>query len=256
VVHLAATCGGIGANEKSPARFIYDNVIMGANVIQCCSMFGVGKVVLIGSVCSYPKFTPVPFNEDDLWNGDPEETNAPYGIAKRMLLEQATAYAKDYGLRFNYLIPANMYGPGDHFDRRKSHVIPAIISAMIEAREKNMGSVTLWGDGSATRDFLYVSDFAKLVLDVAIGQEYHQPVNVGTGEETSILQIANMIKSMVGYGGEILWDKSMPNGQPRRALDISRAKTVYGFYPQTDLVSGLLETIRWYEKHEEDNGRK
>jgi GDP-L-fucose synthase len=244
VVHLAAEVGGIGANRANPGRYWYANLIMGAHVLEQCRERGVGKLVIAGTVCAYPKFTPVPFREDDLWNGYPEETNAPYGVAKKSVLVGAQGYREQYGLRTAYLLPANLYGPRDNFDLETSHVIPALIRKMIESD----GEVVLWGDGSPTREFLYVDDAAEAFVLAAELYDDPAPVNVGTGAEISIRELAETIAELTGFEGSIVWDTSMPNGQPRRALDASRAEAAFGFKAQTSLREGLGQTIAWYRE--------
>jgi GDP-L-fucose synthase len=249
VIHLAAIVGGIGANRQNPGRFFYDNAIMGIQLVEYARQFDVRKLVIVGTVCSYPKFTPVPFREDDLWSGYPEETNAPYGLAKKMLLVQAQAYREQYGLNAIYLLPGNLYGPRDNFDLQTSHVIPAIIRKCMEAVEKGLSEVILWGDGSATREFLYVEDAAEGIL---LGTERYEgmaPANLGTGEEITIRDLAALIARSTGFDGKIVWDTSQPNGQPRRCLDITRAKGFFGFHPQVDLKTGVSRTIEWYRTH-------
>jgi GDP-L-fucose synthase len=244
VVHLAAEVGGIGANRANPGRYWYANLIMGAHVLEQCRERGVGKLVIAGTVCAYPKFTPVPFREDDLWNGYPEETNAPYGVAKKSVLVGAQGYREQYGLRTAYLLPANLYGPRDNFDLETSHVIPALIRKMIESD----GEVVLWGDGSPTREFLYVDDAAEAFVLAAELYDDPAPVNVGNGAEISIRELAETIAELTGFEGSIVWDTSMPNGQPRRALDASRAEAAFGFKAQTSLREGLGQTIAWYRE--------
>jgi len=242
VFHLAAEVGGIGSNRANPGRYWYANLMMGAHVLELARAHATKKVVITGTVCAYPKFSPVPFSEDDLWNGYPEETNAPYGVAKKTLLVGANAYRDQYGLDAIFLLPANLYGPRDNFDLESSHVIPALIRKMLDAE----GTVTLWGDGSPTREFLYVDDCAR-ALQLA-GERYDAPapVNLGTGVETSIRELAETIAELTGFEGEIVWDTSMPNGQPRRKLDASRARELFGFEAQTSLRDGLEQTIAWY----------
>jgi GDP-L-fucose synthase len=242
VFHLAAEVGGIGANRTNPGRYWYANLMMGAHVLEQARLHGVRKVVVAGTVCAYPKFTPVPFHEDDLWNGYPEETNAPYGVAKKSILVGAQSYREQYGLDAIYLLPANLYGPRDNFDLDSSHVIPALIRKMIDAQ----GDVVLWGDGSPTREFLYVDDCAEGLLLAAERYDGAEPVNLGTGIETSIRELAETIADLTGFAGEIAWDTSMPNGQPRRQLDASRAERLFGFTARTPLRDGLQRTISWY----------
>jgi GDP-L-fucose synthase len=245
VVHLAAEVGGIGANRANPGRYWYANLIMGAHVLEQCRRNRAGKLVIAGTVCAYPKLTPVPFREDDLWTGYPEETNAPYGVAKKAILVGAQSYRAQYGLRTAYLLPANLYGPRDNFDLETSHVIPALVRKMIEREDK----VVLWGDGTPTREFLYVDDAAEAIVLAAERYDAPEPVNIGTGQEISIRELAETIAELTGFEGEIVWDTSMPNGQPRRALDASRAKEAFGFTARTPLREGLERTIAWYREH-------
>lgn len=247
VIHLAAAVGGVGANEKYPGRFFYDNAIMGVQLMEQARLHGVEKFVTIGTICSYPKFTPVPFKETDFWNGYPEETTAPYGLAKKMLLVQAQAYRRQYGFSSIHLLPVNLYGPGDHFSSDGSHVIPAIIHKCVTAREQGIPHVTLWGDGQATREFLYVEDAAGAIRMATEQYDGSQPVNIGTGLEMSIRSMAALIAQLTGYQGTICWDETRPAGQPRRALDIESARLQFGFQATTDIVDGLQKTIRWYE---------
>ena len=245
VFHLAAEVGGIGANQAQPGRYWYANTMMGANVLEQSRLHGVGKLVIVGTICEYPKVAPLPFHEDDLWSGYPEETNAPYGVAKKSILVGAQSYREQYGLDSIFLLPANLYGPRDNFDLETSHVIPGLIRKMLD----NPGRVTLWGDGSPTREFLYVDDCVEgLVL---AGERYDgaEPVNLGTGAEISIRQLAEQIAELVGFEGEIEWDTAMPNGQPRRSLDASRARELFGFEARTSLRDGLERTIAWYREH-------
>jgi GDP-L-fucose synthase len=242
VFHLAAEVGGIGANRANPGRYWYANLMMGAHVLELSRLHDVRKLVVAGTVCAYPKFTPVPFNEDDLWNGYPEETNAPYGVAKKSILVGAQSYREQYGTDAIYLLPANLYGPRDNFDLSSSHVIPALIRKMIEAT----GEVVLWGDGSPTREFLFVDDCADGLVLAAQHYDGAEPVNLGTGVETSIRELAETIADLTGFDGELVWDTSMPNGQPRRQLDASRAERLFGFRAQTPLREGLSRTIAWY----------
>jgi GDP-L-fucose synthase len=246
VIHLAANVGGIGANRAHPAQFFYDNLVMGVHLMHEAWKAGVPKFVQVGTVCSYPKFTPVPFREDDLWNGYPEETNAPYGVAKKALLVQAQAYRAQYGFNAIYLIPVNLYGPRDNFDLETSHVIPALIRKCLEARRAGADSVVLWGDGSPTREFLYVEDAAEGILLGAERYNAGEPVNLGSGEEITIRDLAEKIARLVGFGGRIVWDTTRPNGQPRRSLDVSRAESAFGFRAQTKLDDGLRRTVDWY----------
>ncbi len=247
LIHLAATVGGIGANRRNPGRFFYDNAVMGIQLIELARRHGVQKLVLIGTVCSYPKFTPVPFSEEDLWNGYPEETNAPYGLAKKMLLVQARAYRRQYGLNGIYLIPVNLYGPRDDFDPASSHVIPALVRKCIEARNRGEDSITAWGTGRPTREFLYVEDAARGILAAAERYDRPEPVNLGSGDEIAIRDLAELIAELTEFTGRIEWDTSRPDGQPRRMLDTSRAREEFGFQARTELREGLLKTIRWCE---------
>jgi GDP-L-fucose synthase len=245
VVHLAARGGGIGANRANPGLFAYANLAMGTNMLEYARRAGVAKYLQVGTVCSYPKFTPVPFREETLWDGYPEETNAPYGIAKRALLVQAQAYRVEYGLNAVTLLPTNLYGPHDNFELQTSHVIPAMIRKMIEAAEEGT-AVELWGDGSPSREFLHVDDCARAIVLALEHYDGGEPVNIGTGEEITIKTLAEKIASAVGFTGEIRWDPSKPNGQPRRCLDVSRARDWFGFEAQVALDDGLAETVRWY----------
>jgi GDP-L-fucose synthase len=246
VLHLAAEVGGIGANRANPGRYWYSNLVMGAHVLEQARLAGVAKTVLLGTICAYPKHTPVPFREDDLWNGFPEETNAPYGVAKKALLVGAQAYRAQYGTNAVYLLPVNLYGPRDDFDLETSHVIPALIRKMAEAHERGEREIVLWGDGTPTREFLYVDDCAEAIWLAARRYDGAEPVNVGTGEEISIRDLAASIAQLTGYEGEIVWDASRPNGQPRRMLDVSRAEALFGFRARTPLREGLERTIAWY----------
>jgi GDP-L-fucose synthase len=246
ILHLAAHVGGIGANREHPAEFFYDNLMMGVQLMHASWKRGVNKFVAIGTVCAYPKFTPVPFKEDDIWDGYPEETNAPYGLAKKMLLVQAQAYREQYGFNSIFLLPVNLYGPGDNFDPRSSHVIPALIRKCIEAQEAGQDEVVVWGDGSPTREFLYVTDAAEGILQATENYDGPLPVNLGSGCEISIKDLAETIARLTGFGGRLVWDESKPNGQPRRALDTSRAKALFGFEARIPFEQGLRETIDWY----------
>jgi GDP-L-fucose synthase len=246
VFHLAAEVGGIGANRDSPGLFWFAYLLMGTHVLEQSRLAGVEKLVLVGTICSYPKFAPLPFREDDLWNGYPEETNAPYGIAKKALLAGAQAYREQYGLQSIYLLPVNLYGPGDKVDLETSHVIPALIRKMIDAQDRGESEIVLWGDGSPTREFLYVGDCAEGLVLAAQGYDGAEPVNLGTGDEISIRDLALIIADLTGYEGEIVWDASKPNGQPRRRLDTSRAEALFGFRASTPLREGLESTIAWY----------
>jgi GDP-L-fucose synthase len=247
VIHLAAVVGGIGANRENPGRFFYDNAIMGIQLIEQARLAGVAKFLTVGTVCAYPKFTPVPFHEDDLWNGYPEETNAPYGLAKKMLLVQSQAYRDQYGFNAIYLIPVNLYGPGDNFDPASSHVIPALIKKCIDARERGDTFIEAWGTGSASREFLYVEDAARGIVLAAERYDGRDPVNLGVGSEITIRELTGLIARLTGFAGEIRWDPSKPDGQPRRALDTSRAREAFGFSAKTSFEDGLRATIEWYE---------
>lgn len=247
VIHLAAVVGGIGANRANPGRFFYDNAIMGIQLMEYARQFGVEKFVAVGTVCAYPKFTPVPFKEEDLWNGYPEETNAPYGLAKKMMLVQAQAYREQYGFNAIYLLPVNLYGPGDNFDLETSHVIPALIRKCVEAKQNDQRQIVLWGDGSPTREFLYVEDAAEGIVLAAERYDGDQPVNLGTGEEVAIRKLANLVAEEVNFDGEIVWDTTKPNGQPRRCLDVSRAKELFGFQAQNTLDRGIAKTVMWFQ---------
>jgi len=244
VFHLAAEVGGIGANRANPGRYWYANLQMGVNVLEQSRTRGARKLVILGTVCAYPKFTPVPFHEDDLWNGYPEETNAPYGVAKKSLLVGAQAYREQYGLDTIFLLPTNLYGPRDNFDLETSHVIPALIRKMIESPDE----IVLWGDGTPTREYLYVEDCAEGLALAAERYDGPEPVNLGTGVETSIRETAEIVADVVGFEGRITWDTSMPNGQPRRSLDASRAKELFGFEARTPLRDGLEKTVAWYRE--------
>jgi len=246
VIHLAATVGGIGANRANPGRFFYDNAIMGIQLMEYARQFKIAKFVVVGTVCAYPKFTPVPFSEDNLWNGYPEETNAPYGLAKKMLLVQAQGYRAQYGLNAIYLLPVNLYGPRDNFDLETSHVIPALIRKCVEAKESGKPEIELWGDGSPTREFLYVDDAAEGMVLATEKYDDGDPVNLGSGEEVFIRDLAVMIASEVGFKGTLTWDTTKPNGQPRRCLDTARAKKAFGFQSGTKLREGIRKTVAWY----------
>jgi len=248
VIHLAARVGGIGANRAAPAEFFYDNLMMGAQLFHESWKTAVAKFVAIGTVCAYPKFTPVPFHEDDLWDGYPEETNAPYGLAKKMLLVQSQAYRQQYGYNSIFLLPVNLYGPGDNFDLETSHVIPALIRKCLEARERGDDKIVAWGDGSPTREFLYVEDAAEGILLASERYNKSDPVNVGSGFEISIKRLLETIARLTGFEGEIVWDTTKPNGQPRRALDTERAWQEFGFRATTDFETGLRHTIEWYHQ--------
>lgn len=246
--HLAAVVGGIGANRMNPGRFFYDNAIMGIQLIEYARRHDVEKTIVVGTTCSYPKFTPVPFREEDLWNGYPEETNAPYGIAKKALLVQCQSYRQQYGMNAIYLLPVNLYGPRDNFDLQSSHVIPALIRKCVEARQSRAAEIVCWGDGSATRAFLYAADAAIGLVAAAEKYDGADPINLGTAEEVSICDLVEMVARLCRYDGRIVWDTTQPNGQPRRCLDTSRAQDAFGFTAPTPLGEGLAETVRWYEK--------
>lgn len=253
VIHLAAKVGGIGFNRGYPAELFYDNAIMGIQMIEAARQEGVEKFVCLGTVCAYPKFTPIPFSEEDLWNGYPEETNAPYGLAKKMLLVQSQAYRQQYGFNSIYLLPVNLYGPKDNFDPRSSHVIPALIKKFIDAMRDDKGVVDVWGTGNASREFLYVEDAARGIVMAAERYNKPDPVNIGAGREIKIRELVELIADITGFKGEIRWDSSKPDGQPRRCLAISRAKEEFGFEPNVDFKEGLRRTIEWYRKHIEAN---
>jgi GDP-L-fucose synthase len=246
VIHLAAVVGGIGANRANPGKFYYDNAIMGLELIEYARRFAVEKFVAVGTICAYPKFTPIPFKEESFWDGYPEETNAPYGLAKKMMLVQAQAYRAQYGFNAIYLLPVNLYGPRDNFDLDSSHVIPALIRKCVEARETGSGELVLWGDGSPTREFLYVDDAAEGILLAAERYDGEQPVNLGSGEEIKMCDLAEMIAVEVGFKGKIVLDTTKPNGQPRRCLDVTRAKELFGFQASCRLREGIRKTVAWY----------
>lgn len=249
VIHLAARVGGIGANQANPGRFFYDNLMMGTQLIEVGRQRGLKKFVALGTICAYPKFAPIPFKEDDIWNGYPEETNAPYGLAKKMMLAQSQAYRDQYGFNSIVLFPVNLYGPRDNFDLQTSHVIPALIRKCVSAKEEGRTEITLWGDGSPTREFLYVEDAAEGILLAAEQYEGNLPVNLGTGEEISIRDLARLIAAEVGFTGQIQWDVTKPNGQPRRCLDVSRAKQLFGFQARHGLSDGVRKTVQWFQSH-------
>jgi GDP-L-fucose synthase len=248
IIHLAAVCGGIGANQQSPARFFYDNMKMGLELIDAANKFGIEKFVQVGTVCAYPKFTPVPFKEEDIWNGYPEETNAPYGIAKKALLVQCQAYRQQYGMNAIYLVPVNLYGPHDNFNANTSHVIPALIRKCVEAKATNAPNIEVWGTGNAYREFLYVDDCAEAI--VAATEKYNgvEPINIGTGEEISISNLVCLIKAETGYEGGTVWLSDKPDGQPRRCLDTTKALDAFGFKASTSFTEGLRKTVEWYVK--------
>lgn len=246
VIHLAARVGGIGANRDHPADFFYDNLMMGVQLLHESWRAGVEKFVAVGTVCAYPKFTPVPFREDNLWNGYPEETNAPYGLAKKMLLVQSQAYRQQYGFNSIFLLPVNLYGPRDNFDPGSSHVIPALIKKCVEAKAREEQSIEVWGDGSPTREFLYIEDAAEGILLAAERYDQSEPVNLGSAFEISIKDLVETIVRMTGFSGEVMWDTTKPNGQPRRCLDTARAEREFGFRARTPFHEGLARTIGWY----------
>ena len=248
-IHLAAAVGGIGSNRANPGRFFYDNAAMGLNVIEAARIVGIEKFVCAGTICSYPKFTPVPFREADLWNGYPEETNAPYGVAKKMLLVQLQAYREQYGMNGIFLTPVNLYGPGDNFDLESSHVIPGLIRKMCEGRRSGAKEIAAWGTGKATREFLYVEDAAEAIVVAAEKYEKAGPVNLGSGDEILVQELAELIKSLTGFEGVIRWDASKPDGQPRRCLDTSLALAEFGWSAKMQLRAGLKKTIDWYAEH-------
>lgn len=249
VIHLAAVVGGIGANRDNPASFFYENAVMGIHLIEECHRAGVDKTVVIGTICSYPKFTPVPFKEDDLWDGYPEETNAPYGLAKKMLMVQGQAYRQQYGMNVIHVMPANLYGPGDNFKPESSHVIPALILKIIEARDAGATGVEVWGTGDPTREFLYVDDAAAGIVQATESYDSPEPVNIGTGDEISIGDVARLIAELSAFKGGLVFDTSKPDGQPKRALDTGRARSAFAFAAKTDLRTGLRATIDWWESH-------
>lgn len=252
IIHLAANVGGIGYNQEKPGELFYDNALMGIQLMEEARLAGVRKFVQIGTICAYPKLTPVPFKEENLWEGYPEETNAPYGLAKKMLLVMAQSYRQQYGFNAIYLLPVNLYGPGDNFDPGSSHVIPALIKKFVEAKNNNEDQVTVWGTGKPTREFLYIEDAADGILLATEKYNKPDPVNLGSGYEISINDLAETIKRLVGFRGKIVWDSTKPDGQPRRKLDISRAKSGFGFKAKTDFLKGLKKTINWYEQKNEN----
>ncbi len=249
IIHLAARVGGIGANQREPGRFFYENAIMGLQLMEQARRFGVEKFVVVGTVCSYPKHTPVPFREEDLWNGYPEETNAAYGLAKKMLIVQAQAYRQQYGFNAISLLPVNLYGPRDNFDPETSHVIPALIRKCFEALDEGRDHIVVWGTGSASREFLYVEDAAEAIVLATERYDKPEPVNIGSGMEITIRELCALIMRMTGFQGRVVWDPSKPDGQPRRCLDTSRAEREFGFRARTPLLEGLRRTIAWYRAH-------
>jgi GDP-L-fucose synthase len=249
VIHLAAVCGGIGANQKSPGKFFYDNLIMGLEMIDVARDRGVEKFVQVGTVCAYPKHTPVPFKEEDIWNGYPEETNAPYGIAKKALLVQCQAYRQQYGMNAIYLVPVNLYGPGDNFDAFTSHVIPALIKKCVDAKKHHDDGIVVWGTGAASREFLYVEDCAEAIVLATEKYNGAEPVNIGSGSEIVMRDLVEVIKKATGFEGSTIYDASKPDGQPRRCLDTSRAEKAFGFKASTSFEEGIRKTVAWYESN-------
>jgi GDP-L-fucose synthase len=247
VIHLAAVVGGIGINREHPGKFFYENLMMGVQLIEYARQFNIPKFVALGTVCAYPKHTPVPFEEEKIWDGYPEETNAPYGLAKKMMLEQSSAYRQEYGYNSIFLLPVNLYGPGDNFDPSSSHVIPALIKKCVDAVESKSDKIVVWGDGSATREFLYVKDAVDGILLAAEKYNESEPVNIGSSNEISIKELVELVAKLTGFNGEIEWDKSKPNGQPRRKLSVKKAEEKFGFVSQTDFETGLKKTIDWYK---------
>ena len=247
--HLAAAAGGIGANRANPGRFFYDNAIMGIQILEEARKFLVEKTLVVGTICEYPKFTEVPFSEDDLWGGYPEETNAPYGLAKKMLLVQGQAYRQQYGMNVIHPLPVNLYGPGDDFDPESSHVIASLIKKLVEAKESGEKQITAWGTGKQTREFFYVDDAAEGLILAMERYDKPEPVNLGSGDEVSILELAKMIRQVVGFEGNVVWDTSKPDGQPRRKLDTTRARQEFGFVAETPLSVGLERTVKWFESN-------
>ena len=249
VIHLAAKVGGIGFNQEKPAELFYDNLIMGTQLLHEAYLRNIEKFVALGTICAYPKFTPVPFKEEDIWNGYPEETNAPYGLAKKMMLVQSQAYRRQYGFNSIFLLPVNLYGPGDNFDPRSSHVIPALIKKCFDAIDANAGKIEIWGTGTATREFFYVEDAAEAICMATDTYNKSEPVNIGAGFEISIKELTELIAKLTGFQGKITWDKSKPDGQPRRMLDTTKALKEFGFIASTDIATGLIKTIDWYREN-------
>jgi len=249
VIHLAAKVGGIGFNQEKPAELFYDNLIMGAQLLHEAYLRNIEKFVALGTICAYPKFTPVPFKEEDIWNGYPEETNAPYGLAKKMMLVQSQAYRQQYGFNSIFLLPVNLYGPGDNFDPKSSHVIPALIKKCFDAIDNNADTLEVWGTGTATREFFYVEDAAEAIYLATLSYNKSEPVNIGTGSEISIKDLTKLIAKLTGFSGQIIWNKSKPDGQPKRLLDTAKALKEFGFKASTDLNTGLLKTIEWYRQN-------
>ncbi len=247
IIHLAAVVGGIGANRANPGKYFYDNLMMGTQLIEKSRQYGLEKFVAVGTICAYPKFTPVPFQENEIWGGYPEETNAPYGLAKKMMLVQSQAYRQQYGFNSIYLLPVNLYGPYDNFDLESSHVIPALIRKCVEAVEAGSKEIICWGTGSATREFIYVDDAAEAIVSATEKYNSSEPINIGSGMEISIKDLVELIAKLTGFQGEIIWDSTKPDGQPRRCLDVSRAKSEFGFEAQTKFEDGLKQTIEWYK---------
>lgn len=254
VIHLAAVVGGIGANRANPGKFFYDNLMMGVQMMEQGRLFEIEKFIAIGTVCAYPKFTPVPFKEDDLWNGYPEETNAPYGLAKKMLLVQAQAYRQQYGFNAIYLLPVNLYGPEDNFDPQSSHVIPALIKKCVDAMESGEDRIVVWGTGQASREFLYVEDAAEAIVLATEKYDKPEPLNIGAGFEIKIKDLVSLVVELTGFRGEVVWDSTKPDGQPRRRLDVSRAEKEIGFRAKTDFRGGLRKTIEWYKAQKSFRG--
>jgi GDP-L-fucose synthase len=249
VIHLAAKVGGIGFNQEKPAELFYDNLIMGTQLLHEAYLRNIEKFVALGTICAYPKFTPVPFKEEDIWNGYPEETNAPYGLAKKMMLVQSQAYRQQYGFNSIFLLPVNLYGPGDNFDPSSSHVIPALIKKCFDAIDSHSETLEVWGTGSATREFFYVEDAAEAIYLASLSYNKSDPVNIGTGSEISIKELTKLIAKLTGFSGQIVWDKSKPDGQPKRMLDTSKALKEFGFTARTDITTGLVKTIDWYREN-------
>jgi len=249
VIHLAAKVGGIGFNQEKPAELFYDNLIMGTQLLHEAYLRNIEKFVALGTICAYPKFTPVPFKEENIWNGYPEETNAPYGLAKKMMLVQSQAYRQQYGFNSIFLLPVNLYGPGDNFDPRSSHVIPALIKKCFDAIDANAGKIEIWGTGTATREFFYVEDAAEAICMATDTYNKSEPVNIGAGFEISIKELTELIAKLTGFQGKITWDKSKPDGQPRRMLDTTKALKEFGFIASTDIATGLIKTIDWYREN-------
>jgi GDP-L-fucose synthase len=256
VFHLAAKVGGIAANQNNPGRYFYDNMAMGLHIVEQGRLHGITKIVLTGTICAYPKFTPVPFKEEDLWNGYPEETNAPYGVAKKALLVMADAYRQQYGSNIVVALPVNLYGPRDNFDLETSHVFPALIRKCIDAVDSGRNEVPVWGDGTPTREFLYVEDCAEGLIRMAERHDTSEPINLGSGRETSIRELTEMIGEACGFGGRFVWQPDRPNGQPRRALDVTRAKEKLGFVASTPLEEGLRRTVAWYRELRRASGEQ